>query len=147
MPIGKTIIAIGVCIGILLFQKTNPKFLKAIIIGFVLSFLSSFFDGKFFFGFSFLIFGISVLSYFIYAFYHKHWLPASISVFALVSYIFATQHWPYYSEIRASMLIPIILFLVTIFNFKKYENQISILTIIVSYEISEFTNAFGFNFS
>lgn len=147
MSIGRTIIAIGVCIGILLFQKTKPKFLRAILTAFILSFLASFFDGKLFFSFSFLIFGISVLSYFTYSIYHKHWLPASISLFALVSFVFQAQHWPYGSEIRAVMLIPIIVFLITIFNFKKYENQISVLSIIVSYEISEFINLFGFNFS
>jgi hypothetical protein len=147
MSIGRTIIAIGVFIGISLFQKTKPKFLKVLLIGFILSFLSSFFGDKLFINFSFLLFGISVLTYFIYSLYYKSWLPGMVSVFALVSFIFQAQYWPYGSEIRAAMLIPITLFLITVFNFKKYENQISILVIIVSYEISEFINLLDYNIS
>jgi len=145
MSLGRIIISIAVIIGINLFQKTKPKFLKAILIGFILSFLSSFFDGKLFFSFSFLGFGILVLVFLIYSLYYKNWLPASISIFALVSFIFKAQYWPYGSDIRASMLIPITLFLITLFNFKKHKNYISILTIIVAYEVSEFINLLSFN--
>ncbi len=147
MSLGKIIISIAIFIGIQLLQKTEPKFLKIILTGFILSFLSSFFDGKLFFHFSFLSFGILVLAYFIYSLYYKNWLPASISVFALMSFVFKAQHWPYGSEIRAAMLISIVLFIISVFNLKKYESQISILTIIVSYEISEVINLLGYNTS
>ena len=137
MHLGKIIVAIAILIGLILFQKTKPKILKLFLAVFILNFLSSFFYGDLFFYFSFLSFGIVVLGYFIYCLYTKNWIPSLISLFALVSFIFKAQHWPYETEIRTAMVIPIILFLTTLYNFKKYKNQISIITFIVAYEISE----------
>lgn len=137
MSLGKIVIAIAVFIGINLFNKTEPKFLKILLIGLILSFLASFLDVPLAYEFSMLSFAILVLGFFIYSLYYKNWLPASISIFALVSFIFKVQHWPYGSEIQLAMIIPIILFIITLFNFKKFKNQISILIIIASYEISE----------
>ena len=138
MSLDRVIIAISIFIGIFLFQKTNPKFFKILLTGFILSFLSSYFSGDLFVFFSLLSFGILVLIYFIYSLYNKAWIPASISFFTLMSFIFKAQYWPYASEIQSVMIIPMFLFIITIFNLKKYKNQISILGIIVAYEISEF---------
>lgn len=138
MTLGRTIIAIAIFFGIIFFNKTESKFLKIVLIGFILSFLSSFIDIPLSNEISMLSFGILVLVFLMYSLYYKSWLPASISIFALVSFIFKVQHWPYGSEIQLSMTIPIILYLIALIRFKKYKNQISIITIIVSYEISEF---------
>jgi len=137
MSLGKIIISIAVFAGILLLKRTKPNLLQLLLVGFVLSFISSFFDGNMFFDFSFLTFGILNLIYFIYSIYNKRWLPALISVFVLVSFIFKIQHWPYMFEIQTSMVIPIILFVVAIVNIKGYKNEISILGIIAAYALSE----------
>ena len=137
MTLGKAIITIAACIGILLFQKTKPKFLQILLFGFILSFVSSFFDRNLFVDFSFLSFGFLISTYLTYSLYHKNWLPASISTFALISFVFKIQRWPYIGEIQLSMIIPIILLIIVVFNFKKYKNELAILGIITAYAISE----------
>ena len=142
MSLGRIIISISACIGVLLFQKTKPRFLQIMLIGFIISFILSFFEQKIFFQFSFISFGALIIAFFIYSIYYKNWLPTFISAFALISFIFMSQNWPYGSEIQASMLIPIILFFIVILNFKKFVNQFSILAIIAAYEIYQFINLF-----
>ena len=143
MSIGKIIILIGICFGMLYYEKTKPQLLLVVLVGLILSFFASFFDGKIIFQFSFFSFGISVLLYFGYSLYRKSWLPAAISAFALTSFIFISQHWPYGSEIQISMLLPIALFIGLLFKFKKFENEISILAIIAAYEVSQFVQLFS----
>ncbi|MCD2260995.1 hypothetical protein [Psychroserpens luteolus] len=137
MTLGKPIISIAVFIGILLFNKTNPKVLKVILLGFVLSFISSVFNKDFIIDVSFLTFGFLTLSFLIYVVYNKQWLPSIIVVFPLLSFIFKSQFWPYASEIQALMVVPIIAYVIALNNLKGYKNQISILTILVAYSISE----------
>ncbi len=145
MSIGRIQILITICIGVVSLPKVESKFLKLILLGFILSFLSSFFENSLVNKFSMLSFGLLVLAYSIYAIYNKKVLTMLISIFALASFIFKIQHWPYGSEIRASMLIPFIIFLVILFNLNKYKDHIYITSIIVAYEVSELLNLFGFN--
>ncbi|WP_298900052.1 hypothetical protein [uncultured Psychroserpens sp.] len=137
MTLGKLIISIAVLIGILLFNKTNPKVFKVILLGFILSFISSFFDKDFIIDVSFLTFGFLTLSFLIYVIDNKQWLSSIIVVFPLLSFIFKSQHWPYASEIQTLMIVLIIAYVIALNNLKNYKNQISILTILVAYSISE----------
>lgn len=138
----KIIIILAIFFGIFSFQKLESKLLKVLFFGFVLSFISSFFDRDLFFDFSFISFGIFVLTYFIYSLYLKKLVPASISFFALASFIFKILYWPFASEIRVVMLIPLVLFIISLINFEKYKSQISILSIIAAYEFTEFFQLF-----
>ena len=137
MTVGKLIISIAVFIGIALFKNTNPKLLKVILLGFILSFISSFFDRDFLFDISFLSFGFLVLIFLIYNIINKKWLPTLIALPILVLFIFKTQYWPYLSEIQIAMFIPVITYMIIIKNYKTYKNQIAILTILVAFAISE----------
>ncbi|WP_299339423.1 hypothetical protein [uncultured Psychroserpens sp.] len=137
MTIGKLIISFAVFISIALFENTNPKLLKVILLGFILSFISSFFDRDFLFDISFLSFGFLVLIFLIYNIINKKWLPTLIALPILVLFIFKTQYWSYLSEIQTAMFIPVITYMIIIKNYKTYKNQIAILTILVAFAISE----------
>ena len=137
MSIGKLIISLAVFTGILLFKKTNPKFLKIILLGYILSFISSFFDENLPINISFLSFGILTFIFIANSIYSKKWLSIIISLSMLISFIFKVQHWPYALEIQMMMIVPIIAYVLIIKNYNEHKDQISILTILVAYAISE----------
>ncbi|MFT4611026.1 MAG: hypothetical protein ACJA1H_000817 [Glaciecola sp.] len=137
MSLGKLIISVAVFIGILMFNKTNTKFLKIILLGYILSFISSFFDENSSIDISYLSFGILTLIYSVYSIYSKKWLSIILALSTLISFIFKTQHWPYMLETQTLMIVPTIAYILALKNYKPYKDEVSIQTILVAYAISE----------
>ncbi len=138
MNYGKIIIGIGILIGILLFKKTKPKLLIGILVGLIISFVLSFIDNQLLTNISFISFGILSLIFFAYSGIKRKWLNLIIGIFAFVSFISKYMHYPYANELKLLMIIPIVSYVLTFRKKENYENELSILTIFVAYELSEF---------
>lgn len=138
MTYGKIIILLSIIIGIFLFNKTKPNFSKAILIGLILSFSASFFENDLIANISFLSFGILSLVFSIYSGINKKWLSLIICLFAFISFLFKSMYYPYANELKLSMLIPIVCYALTFRKLESYKAELSILTIFVAYELSEF---------
>lgn len=130
------IILIGVLIGIFLFNKTKPNFLKGILIGLVVSYGLSFFENELLADISFISFGLLSL---IFTFYSRiKWLSSIVGLFAFASFLGKLMHLPYANEMKLLMLIPILCYIMILRKWKVYESELSILTIFVAYELSQF---------
>ncbi|MFP4846039.1 hypothetical protein [Winogradskyella sp. PE311] len=138
MTYGKIIILFGIIIGALLFKKTKPSILKGILIGLILSFGISFFENDILANTSFLSFGILSLVYSVYCGIKKKWLSLIIGLFAFISFFFKAMYYPYANELKLSMLIPIVCYALTFRKLESYKTELSISTIFVAYELSEF---------
>jgi len=138
MTYGRIIILIGVLIGILLFKKTKPNFLKGILIGLVVSYGLSFFENELLADISFFSFGLLSLTFTIYSGIKRKWLSLIIGLFAFVSFFGGLMYWPYANELRLLMLVPILCYLMTFRKWESYKTELSILTIFVASELSQF---------
>ena len=134
----KTIIGIGILIGILLFKKTKPKILVGILVGLIISFAISFIENQLLANISFISFGILSLIFSVYSGIKRKWLNLIIGIFAFVSFFSKFMHFPFANELKLLMIVPIISYAVTFIKKEKYENELSILTIFVAFELSEF---------
>ncbi len=138
MTYEKIIIGIGILIGIFLFKKTKPKFLVGILVGLIISFLLSFIENQLLTNISFISFGILSLLFFVYSGIKRKWLNLIIGIFAFVSFFSKLMHYPYANELKLLMIIPIVSYALTFRKREEYKNELSILTIFVAYELSEF---------
>jgi len=138
MTYEKIIIGIGILIGISLLRKTNPIFLKSILIGLILSFGLSFFSEKLLINISFFSFGILTFLFTVYNGLKKRWLNLTIGFFAFISFLFSFLHYPFANELKLLMLIPILSYLAIFKSLDKHKSELSILTMLVSYELNEF---------
>lgn len=134
----KIIIIIGIFIGLLRFRQTNPIFLKFILIGYVLSFGMTFFKGYFPMSIAFYSFGILTLLFIFYNVINKKWLNSLIGFIVFISFTWSMMNWVNGNEIRLLAIIPILSFILILRNWKKYKNELSILTILSIYELTEF---------
>ena len=50
------------------------------------------------------------------------------------------MHFPYANELKLLMIIPIVSYVLTFRKKDKYENELSVLTIFVAYELAELIN-------
>lgn len=134
----KIIIGIGVLIGLLLIKNTKPLFLKVIFIGLAVSYGLGYF-AEFPVGtVSFLLFGVLALAFSIWCGINKKWTGLIIGIFTFISFLILIMAYPYSNELKITKVIPIISFLLIFRKLEVYKNEISILTILVSYELSEF---------
>ena len=138
MNYGKIIIGIGVLIGIFLFKKTKPKLLLGILVGLIISFALSLIENQLLNNISFISFGILSLVFSIYSGIQRNWLNLIIGFFAFVSFLSKLMHYPYANELEILMSIPIVSYGLTFMKKENYKNEVSILTIFVAYELSEF---------
>lgn len=132
------ILSIGVILSVLLFQKTKPNILKGIFIGLILSIGLSFFRNEFLEITSFFAFGFLTFIFLIYSVINKKWLPMAIALFAFLSFLFKYFNLPYSYELKLSMLVPILCYISIFKNKEFYKMELSILTILIIYELSEF---------
>ncbi len=139
----KIIVGIGILIGILLFKKTKPNLLIGILIGLVISFFLSFIENQLLTNISFINFGILSLVFSVYSGIRRKWLNLTIGIFVFVSFFSKLMHYPYANEFRLLMIIPIACYGLTFVKKENYKNELSILTIFVAYELSEFTKLIG----
>lgn len=132
------IIIIGLLIGIFLFKTTQPKFLKAILIGLIVTSTLFFIENKILINISFYGFGILTLLFTIYSGLKRKWLNLTIGFFAFASFVFSAMNFPYANELKLLMIIPILCYILTFIKFKEYKNAVSISTILAAYELTEF---------
>jgi hypothetical protein len=123
MTYEKIIFGIGILIGILLLKKTKPKLLIGILVGLIISVILSFIDNQPIIYISFASFGI---------------LSLIIGIFAVISFFSKFMQYPYANELKSLMIVPIVSYVLTFRQKEKYENELSILTIFVAYELNEF---------
>jgi len=140
LTLQKTIIGVGIIVGLYLFGKTKPTFLKAILVGFILSYGLTFFNGTILIDISFFSFGILTLGFTVWSGLHKKWLNSVIGLFGFLSFLWGLLHYEHVNLLQFLMTIPIILFILTLFNLRKYKGEMSILTILAAYELTEFVN-------
>ncbi|HZH70132.1 MAG TPA: hypothetical protein VFD80_06760 [Flavobacteriaceae bacterium] len=138
MTYGRIIVLIGVLIGLLLIKNTKPKFLKGLLIGLIVSFGISFFKTELSFIISIYSFKVLCLTFIVYSGIKRKWLSLLIGFFALVSFFAKLMYWPYANELRLVMIVPILCYLMTLRKWESYKTELSILTIFVAYELSEF---------
>jgi hypothetical protein len=143
MTYGRIIILIGVLIGILLFKKTKPNFLKGILIGLIFSYGLSFLDNELLVGISFLSFGFLSLIFTVYSVLKRKWLSLIVGLFVFISFIAHIMYLPYANELRLLMIVPILCYLMTFRKWESYKTELSILTIFVAYELSQFLIIIG----
>ena len=143
MTFGRILLLIGMVIGTLLFQKTKPIFMKIILIGFLLSLSVSFIENQTLHTFSFVTFGLLSLAFSIYSVINKKWLNLLIGLFAFVSFLFKLFHFPLSNELKLMMLIPLIAYFFILKNPKLHLNELSVLTILITYELFIFLQLFG----
>src|SRR5690606_3310038 len=127
---------IGILIGIALFRRTKPNFSVGILVGLIISFLLSFFKNILLINISFYSFGILSLIFFVYSGIKRNWLNLIIGVFAFVLFFSKLMHFPYSNELKSLMIVPIATYALTFIKKEKYDNELSILTIFVAYELS-----------
>lgn len=139
----KIIIGIGVLIGLLVFNKTKPDFLKVILIGLSICYGLGYFVEFPIGTVAFMLFGILALIFAIYCGKNNKWIGFIIGILTFLSYVWIFMSYPYANELKLMMLIPIICYAWTLKKYRNYAEEFSILTILVSYEISEFLILIG----
>lgn len=127
----------------MLFNKTKPDFLKAILIGFSVCYGLGYF-AEFPLGtFAFILFGILALLFVIWCGKNNKWIGFLIGVFTLISYVWMFLSYPYANELRLMMIIPIFGYVWALTKYRNYKKELSILTILASFELSEFLIIIG----
>jgi len=135
----KIIVGISALIGLLLFNKTKPVFLKVLLLILISLFIISFYEDSLWLNtISFFGFGMLSILFCVYNGIKKKWLNLIIGLFAFAAFFFKLNHYPFANELRLSMIIPILIYLVLLLKSKFEHNQLSILTILVAYELSCF---------
>lgn len=138
------VIGIGVLIGILLFNKTNPTSIKAILIGLIISIGLPFISSNILIiDITFWIFGILTLIFLSYNLLNKNWLNFIVVFFAFASFLFGLMNWQYYNGLLISMIIPVICYFVILKNWESNINLLSILSILGLYELALFLGEIG----
>lgn len=137
MLTAKIILGIGIFLGVLLYKKTNPIFLKILVLCFVLSYCIGYYVEWPLGTISFLSFGVFVLAFLVWCIINKKWLYTIIGLFVLTSFVFAMENYPYSPELRLSMIIPISIQIWIFKHWRKYLKELSIMIILFSYELIE----------
>lgn len=140
MTYEKIIFGIGILIGILFLNKTTPKLLVLILISWVISFVLLFIENQLLTNFSFVSFGIISFIFIIYSGIKRKGLNLIIGFFAFASFISKIMNYPYENELKLLMIFPIASYILILKEKENYKNELSILTIFVAYELSEFVN-------
>jgi hypothetical protein len=138
MTYGNIIIGIGILVGIFLFKKTEPKLLVGVLIGLIISFVLSLIESELLTNISFVSFGVLSLIFFVYSAIKRKWLNLIIGLFAFVSFFSKLMHYPYANELKLLMIVPIVCYALTFRKKEKYKNELTILTIFIAYELTEF---------
>ncbi len=126
--------------GILLFRKTQPTFLKVLLIGLIIILLLTFTTQKLLINISFFGFGILTLIFTILSGLKKKWLNLIIGFFAFASFVFSVMHFPYSNGLKLLMIVPIISYFLSFRQRENYKNALSISTILIAYILTEFLN-------
>tara|TARA_R110000744_G_C18951541_1_gene515734 strand:+ start:59 stop:502 length:444 start_codon:yes stop_codon:yes gene_type:complete len=139
----KIIIGIGVLIGLLLYNRTKPNTLKGILIGLTLSY-----GGGYFMEFpigtvAFISFGIVALGFTVWSGLNKKWFSLIIGVFTFLSFIWTLFDYQFWNFLQFLMIIPLTCYIWILSRWRKHINELSILTILASFELTEFLILLG----
>ncbi|QIJ88359.1 hypothetical protein C7H62_0550 [Mesoflavibacter sp. HG96] len=121
-----------------LIKKIKPKFIVGILAGLIISLILSFIENELLKNISFISFGILSLIFVIYSGLKRKWLNLIIGLFAFVSFFSKLNHYPYANVLKLLIAIPIVCFILTLRKKEKHENELSILIILFTYELTEF---------
>lgn len=136
----KIIVGIGVAVGILFYKNTSPLFLKILFVGLALSYAAAHFVVYPLGTLSYLLFGGLALLFSLWSLIYRKWLSLILGSFTSLSFLSMALSFPYAIELEFAMIIPVIFYLIALFDFKKYKRQLSILTVLVAYCLSEFVS-------
>jgi hypothetical protein len=142
MDYTKIIIGVGLFFGIIYFKKTNPNYLKLIVIGFIISFSISLFEIGRLKSLGFYLFGLMSLLYSVHCVVKMKWNKIVISFFAFFTFLAMYFQFPFSNERKIALIIPVVLALFLIKNIKKNENEIAIIFILSSYQCKELLSIF-----
>lgn len=134
------ILGIGTILGLYFFRKIKPTYLKVIFIGFSISFALPYFEKQEITNIGYFGFGLFSILYLIHCLIKKNIPNIIISIFAFFSFVSMYMGFPFANERKLMMIIPIITYFITLKKIRQYENEISILTILTSYELAELMN-------
>jgi len=142
MNFAQLYILIAALAGVVLFwTKTQPKLLKALLIGLLVCAAAGFSKQNYFIDSSFFLFGILALIFSIYSYLNKKWLAFVIGGFAMLSVCSSFFMYDYVGLIRYFMVVPIIAMLVVIKDWKKHSSELAILMVFSVYEYCQFLQA------
>lgn len=136
----KIIVGIGVAVGILFYKNTSPLFLKILFVGLALSYAAAHFVVYPLGSFSYLLFGGFAFIFAIWSLIYRKWFSLILGSFTSISFLSMALSLPYSIELEFAMIIPVTYYLIALFNFKKHQKQLSILTILAAYCLSEFVS-------
>jgi hypothetical protein len=134
------IIGIGVLVGLSLSRKNNSNILNGILIGLALSFGLPFTNEILLIRLSFYSFGILTFIFTLYSGLNKKWLNLVVGIFAFISFLVALLHQAYANELKLSMIIPVLTYLLILTKWKKNKDELSVLTILAAYELAYLLN-------
>lgn len=135
MNFERIIFGIGALIGLLFFRQTKPVILKVILIGLAFSVGLSFF--KEYIDISFFSFGLLTLGYTIWCGIKGKWTSMLIGLFAFLSFTWSFMNFQHWALLQFLMIIPLSLYLWTLHKKKEFISEISVLTAIAGFELSE----------
>ncbi len=138
MNFEKILFGIGALIGLLLFRQTKPIILKIILIGLALSVGLSFFTEYININIPFFSFGLLTLGFTIWCGIQGKWTSMIIGLFAFLSFTWSFMNFQHWGLLQFLMIIPLGLFIWTLYKRKEFKDEISVLTAIAAFELSEF---------
>jgi len=138
MTLTKVLFGIGIVAGLLMFNRTKPILLKIVLVALALSMALAFFEDYIninipYFGFGFLTLGFTV-----WCGIEGKWTSLVIGLFAFLSFLWSYLNWSLIGELRFLMIAPIIIYIWTLIKKRESENALSILTLLVFFELSDF---------
>ena len=136
------IFGIGIIIGLFQFNKTRPFFSKIILLGLVICVLLSFLKVKWSINIAFFGFGLFVMVYMFWSLISKNWLGFISAFLVILVMLFRILHWSFIYETRALLIIPIIWFLIKLRKKGLTMKELSIMTILTSFNLTEFLALF-----
>ncbi|OAB78400.1 hypothetical protein ULVI_10550 [Cochleicola gelatinilyticus] len=139
----KIIIGIGVLIGLLLFNKTKPNFLKLILVGLSICFTLGYFMEFPIGTVAFMSFGILALVFSIWCVMNKNIISFLIGIFTFLSFVWTLFDYQFWNLLQFLMIIPLFCYIWTLIKYPNYKKELSVLTILASYELSEFLIIIG----
>ncbi len=132
------ILGVGILMGLLMFNKTKPIFLKILIIGYLICYIMPMFNSQITINIGFFGFIILTLIFLVWSLFKWYWIGVLTSFSAIIVMIWRTLHWEFLWEIRLLLLISILWYAYLLIKKRTEKNEFSILTIITAFNLTEF---------
>ena len=139
----KIIIGLGVFLGLLQFFRTKTVFLKFVLVGLSSCLVLGYFTELPIKSEVFIAFGVIILVFSAWAVWKQKWLEAVIGFFAFLSVLWILFDYPQYNFLQFLMILPLAVYIWTLIKWQKYNHIHAVLTLLASYELSEFVRLLG----